>query len=117
MEPITDYEQGKVQYNLDFNMGKPNVYGITSTLTITLTLTISLTLTTTLLWYRKQPHLEHGSTSTLTRGTQPIRYNFESDNYPNSDNHPNYDNHPNSDNHPNCDNYCTLTPEATSPIW
>jgi hypothetical protein len=49
MEPITDSEYGKVHYNFDSDMGKPNVYGITSTLTITLNLTHSLTLTTTLL--------------------------------------------------------------------
>jgi len=49
MQPITDTEHGKVQYNFDSDMGKPNVYGITSTLRITSTLTNSLTPTTTLL--------------------------------------------------------------------
>jgi len=49
MEPIIDSEYGKVQYNIESDMGKHKEYGTTSTLTITVTQTTSLTLTTTLL--------------------------------------------------------------------
>jgi len=67
--------------------------------------------TITLLWYKKQPHLQYGITSTLPLKTRCIWHNFDSDNYHNSDNHLNTDihsytdNHPNSDNHPHCDNH------------
>jgi predicted DNA-binding helix-hairpin-helix protein len=66
MESITDSEYGKVQYNINSGLGKPNVYSIT------LIHTSTLTLTTNLLGCMKQHDCQYCINSSLTWQTKHI---------------------------------------------